>query len=42
MYEQHASELLRDPWLARDEYINVILDRSDESLSAFFAEHGTQ
>jgi hypothetical protein len=41
MYEQHAAELFRDPWQARDEYINVILDRSDESIAAFFASHGT-
>ena len=27
-----ASELLRDPWQARDEYINVVLDRGDGSL----------
>ena len=29
-YERKASELLHDPWQARDEYINVVLDR-DES-----------
>jgi hypothetical protein len=41
LYEQHAAELFRDPWKARDEYINVILDRSDESMAAYFAAHGT-
>jgi alpha-amylase/alpha-mannosidase (GH57 family) len=40
-YEQHAAELFRDPWQARDEYINVILDRSDENIAAFFASQGT-
>jgi hypothetical protein len=39
-YERKASELLRDPWQARDEYINVVLDRSESSLQAFFAKHG--
>jgi hypothetical protein len=39
-YERKASELLRDPWRARDEYINVVLDRSESSLQAFFAKHG--
>ena len=29
-YERKASELLRDPWQARDEYINVVLDRERE------------
>ena len=39
-YERKASELLRDPWQARDEYINVVLDRDECSLKAFFARHG--
>ena len=38
-YERKAAELLRDPWLARDEYINVVLDRDESSLQAFFAKH---
>jgi Alpha-amylase/alpha-mannosidase len=41
LYEQHAAELFRDPWQARDEYISVILDRGDESIAAFFASQGT-
>jgi hypothetical protein len=41
LYEQKAASLLKDPWRARDEYIGVILDRSDASISAFFAEHAT-
>ncbi|MGB8770178.1 MAG: DUF3536 domain-containing protein [Candidatus Korobacteraceae bacterium] len=39
-YERKASELLRHPWQARDEYINVVLDRSESSLQTFFAKHG--
>ncbi len=38
-YERKAGELLHDPWQARDEYINVVLDRSDSSLQEFFAKH---
>ena len=38
-YETKAAELLRDPWLARDEYVNVVLDRSDASLDKFLATH---
>jgi alpha-amylase/alpha-mannosidase (GH57 family) len=41
LYEKRAAELLKDPWRARDEYIRVILDRSDENLRKFFGEHGT-
>ncbi|MGB7553871.1 MAG: DUF3536 domain-containing protein, partial [Candidatus Korobacteraceae bacterium] len=38
-YERKASELLHDPWQARDEYINVVLDRDEASLRTFFAKH---
>ena len=38
-YEQCAQELLRDPWAARNQYIDVILDRSDESMERFFKRH---
>ena len=31
---QRAGELLQDPWAARDDYIDVILDRSPESVDA--------
>jgi alpha-amylase/alpha-mannosidase (GH57 family) len=41
-YEEQARPLLKDPWLARDEYIRVILDRSQENLDKFFAEHATR
>jgi hypothetical protein len=39
IFESRLKLFLRDPWAARDGYIRVILDRSDESISAFFAEH---
>ena len=38
-YEEKARSLLKDPWAARDAYIDVILDRSDESLGRFFQQH---
>jgi alpha-amylase/alpha-mannosidase (GH57 family) len=41
-YERAAGLLLRDPWAARDDYIRVILDRSDGSLEAFFRDHATR
>jgi len=40
VYERKASEVLRDPWSARDAYIEVILDRSEASVGRFFAGHG--
>ncbi|HEX4119267.1 MAG TPA: DUF3536 domain-containing protein [Verrucomicrobiae bacterium] len=40
-YESHVRELLKDPWKARDDYIQVILDRSPENLDRFFDAHAT-
>ena len=39
LFERKAGELLSDPWKARDDYISVILDRSQESREKFLAEH---
>jgi alpha-amylase/alpha-mannosidase (GH57 family) len=38
-YESRASAWLKDPWLARDEYVDVMLDRAPERLEAFLARH---
>jgi alpha-amylase/alpha-mannosidase (GH57 family) len=38
-YEDAAAVLLRDPWAARDAYIDVILDRSPASLERFLDRH---
>jgi len=32
-----AGEIFADPWAARDDYVAVVLDRSPESVAAFFA-----
>ena len=39
IFEGCAGELLHDPWAARDDYIDVVLDRSPESLWWFFEKH---
>ncbi|HIK43460.1 MAG TPA: DUF3536 domain-containing protein [Leptolyngbyaceae cyanobacterium M65_K2018_010] len=39
VFEQQGSALLRDPWAARDSYIAVIGDRSEDNLHAFWAAH---
>jgi alpha-amylase/alpha-mannosidase (GH57 family) len=36
-FEAAAGELLRDPWAARDEFIEVVLDRSPDNVEAFLA-----
>ena len=38
-YEQTAARYLKDPWGARNDYIQVILDRSAESQDRFAATH---
>jgi len=38
-YELCGRELLRDPWKAQDAYIQVILDRSRQSLDIFLDKH---
>ncbi len=38
-YEECAGELFADPWEARNDYIDVILDRSPEAVDAFLSAH---
>jgi hypothetical protein len=38
-FAARASELLHDPWAARDQYIDITLDRAPESVDAFLARH---
>ncbi|MCC5949826.1 MAG: DUF3536 domain-containing protein, partial [Nitriliruptoraceae bacterium] len=40
IYEREAAPLLRDPWAARDDYIDVVLDR-DGNRPGFLARHAT-
>ncbi|HYH00929.1 MAG TPA: DUF3536 domain-containing protein [Terriglobales bacterium] len=40
-YENKAREYLKDPWRARDEYINIVLDRASDTLVNFLSEHQT-
>lgn len=39
IYENMASEYLKDPWVARDEYIDIILYRSEENIKRFFEKN---
>ena len=41
VYEEQGRLLLRDPWQARDEYIQVIRDRSPANVSRFLSRHQT-
>jgi alpha-amylase/alpha-mannosidase (GH57 family) len=39
LFESRAATLLRDPWSARDDYVEVILDRSPASWERFLTRH---
>ena len=41
VFEKQAAALIRDPWAARNDYIDVVLDRSDESVAQFLKKHST-
>jgi alpha-amylase/alpha-mannosidase (GH57 family) len=41
-YEARAGQFLKDPWAARNDYIQVVLDRSLESLSRFWSQHASR
>jgi len=42
VFEAQAARLVKDPWAARDEYIDLILDRSQESLERFLETHASR
>jgi hypothetical protein len=39
VWERATGEWLHDPWAARDDYIEPVLDRSDEAFDAFLTRH---
>jgi hypothetical protein len=41
-YEEKGRELLKDPWQARDDYIDVILDRSRTGVEGFLSRHAAR
>jgi alpha-amylase/alpha-mannosidase (GH57 family) len=42
IFESGLQPFFKDPWAGRDDYIRVILDRSEESRAAFFADHSVR
>jgi alpha-amylase/alpha-mannosidase (GH57 family) len=40
-FEAQGATLLRNPWAARDDYIELVLDRSDENVKGFMERHAT-
>jgi alpha-amylase/alpha-mannosidase (GH57 family) len=39
LFESHGAQLMHDPWAARDDYIDLVLDRSDDNVQRFLARH---
>jgi len=39
IYEREMAQYTQDPWKARDDYIEVILDRSVENVERFLSKH---
>ncbi len=42
IYERYGRQAFHDPWQARDDYIDVILDRSDDNVARFLDAHCTR
>ncbi len=39
LFEREGARVLRDPWAAREDYIDVILDREEPALARFLGKH---
>jgi alpha-amylase/alpha-mannosidase (GH57 family) len=42
LYEEHAGRFLKDPWEARNDYIQVVLNRAPENLDQFLDRHSSR
>jgi alpha-amylase/alpha-mannosidase (GH57 family) len=42
LYSEAGRRLLKDPWAARDDYVSVLLDRSEESVGRFLRRHASR
>ncbi len=39
IFEREAAVVVKDPWMARNEYINVVLKRNDDTVKQFLKDH---
>ena len=42
LFDERMSVFVTDPWQARDDYIDIILDRSSHNIDLFFSKHTTR
>jgi len=40
-FEESARELFKDPWAARNDYVHVLLDRTEENVCRFLRRHAS-
>lgn len=41
-FEKKAKQFLKDPWQARNDYVDVIIDRSPDNMERFFTRHSVR
>jgi alpha-amylase/alpha-mannosidase (GH57 family) len=39
IFEREAAKVVKDPWKARNEYVNVVLRRNDDNVKRFLKDH---
>lgn len=39
VFEREGGRIFRDPWAARDAYIEILLQRDEDTIESFFREH---
>lgn len=39
IFEREASKIVKDPWKARNEYINIVLKRNEDNIKRFLKDH---
>lgn len=42
IYRTYSSQFLKDPWIARDEYVGVILERTEAAVAEFLKNHSVK
>jgi alpha-amylase/alpha-mannosidase (GH57 family) len=42
VFEEEASKYVRDPWAVRNEYVAVLLDRTEENIDKFMQQHASR
>jgi len=42
LFDDRMSSYVTDPWQARDDYIDIILDRSPQNIELFFSKHAAR